>query len=123
MIVIRGPSRVPSTLTAERTLTLSLLMRPTTLLRASAIALLAFATTAAAQGRNLNDPGRMYRAWNGPKVATRGVTSYNLYLTPTFGWDDNGNTVGGQLRYASDNLLSNMPVAISGSLMNVHANG
>src|ERR1043166_1421865 len=98
-------------------------MRPTSLLRTSALALLTVATTAAAQGRNLSDPGRMYRAWNTPHVAARGASTYNLSLPPTFGWTDNGNTVGGQLRYASDNLLTNMPVAISGSIMNVHADG
>jgi hypothetical protein len=82
------------------------------------------ASTAAAQ-RNLSDPGRLYRD-HSMKVMAKGKaagTTYNLFLTPVFGWTDNFQQYGGQLKYASDDLISNVPVAFSGSLMQNHFSG
>jgi hypothetical protein len=82
------------------------------------------ASTAAAQ-RNLSDPGRLYRD-HPMKVMAKGksaATTYNLFLTPTFGWTDNFQQFGGQLKYTSDDLISNVPVAFSGSLMENRLSG
>jgi len=90
-------------------------LRTTALVAAS---LATIASTAAAQ-RNLSDPSRFYRD-HPMKVAAKGkaaAAAYNLYLTPVFGWTDNFQQFGGQFKYASDDLISNIPVAFSGSLM------
>src|SRR3954467_14452199 len=90
-------------------------LRTSTLVAAS---LVAMASTATAQ-RNINDPSRFYRE-HPMKTTAKGKSttpSYNLFLTPTFGWTDNFQQFGGQLKYASDDLISNIPVSFSGSLM------
>jgi hypothetical protein len=84
------------------------------------IALASFSAAASAQARNLRDPGRLFRE-RPLKPATKAknaATTYNLFFTPTFGWDDNNQMLGGQLKYASNDLFSDMPVAFSGTLTN-----
>lgn len=107
-------------------------MRPISLIsrivRTSAFAAIAAATISAnanGQARNLRDPGRLFRE-RPMKPGAKGknaATTYNLFFTPTFGWDANDQTLGGQLRYASDDLLANMPVAFSGTLSNHRFSG
>src|SRR5260370_26084674 len=98
------------------------------IVRTSAFAAIAAATISAnanGQARNLRDPGRLFRE-RPMKPGAKGknaATTYNLFLTPTFGWDANDQTLGRQLRDASDDLLSNMPVAFSGTLSNHRFNG
>jgi hypothetical protein len=103
-------------------------MRPTNLvsnaLRTSAlvvVSMASIASTAAAQ-RNLDDAGRFYREQNaGMKTKAKNApTSYNLFVTPTFGYAKvQGVTLssfGGQFKYASNDLISNIPVFFSGTL-------
>jgi hypothetical protein len=97
-------------------------MRPNTKLwnavgtsAATAAALLTIAATAGAQARNLRDPGRLFTD-HAAQMSAASTSTYNLFLTPTFGWDDNNQLYGGQLRYTSTSLLPNMPVAISGTI-------
>src|SRR4051812_30235020 len=99
-------------------------MRPnilvSTAVRITAVAfsVATIASTASAQ-RNLSDPGRFYRE-RSMKMAAKGkaaAATYNIFLTPTFGWTDNFQQFGGQLKYTSDDLITNIPVAFSGSLM------
>ena len=92
----------PNTVTAARTSILT-------------IAMLVCAAAANAQGdRNLRDPGRMYRE-PGTMSAT-GMPSYNLYLSPTYGWDDNMKTFGGQFKFSSDKLVAKHAFSISASM-------
>lgn len=84
-------------------------------------ALICAAATANAQGeRNLRDPGRMYREPGA--VSAAAAKSFNLYLTPTYGWDDNTKTFGGQFKYSSDKQVAKHPFSVSASISSLRFN-
>jgi hypothetical protein len=84
-------------------------------------ALICAAASANAQGeRNLRDPGRMYRD---PAANVAAAKSYNLYLTPTYGWDDNTKTFGGQFKYSSDKLIAKHSFSVSAAVSSMRFNG
>lgn len=87
----------------------------------AAAALVCVAATASAQGeRNLRDPGRMYREPG--VVAAAAAPSYNLFVTPTYGWDDDTKTFGGQFKFSSDKMVKNRPFSISASVSSLRFN-
>jgi hypothetical protein len=85
-------------------------------------ALICAAATATAQGeRNLRDPGRMYHE-RAAMNTMASAPSFNLYVTPTYGWDDNTKTFGGQFKYSSDKLVKNHSLSISASVSSMRFN-
>jgi len=73
---------------------------------------------AQAQNRNFSDPGRVFRtpAPATTKKAASKASSYRLFLAPAATWTEGVKEFGGQVRYENDNLLGNMPLALSGTV-------
>ena len=79
-------------------------------------------TTASAQGeRNLRDAGRVYRESAAVPVAP-GARNYHLYVTPTYGWDDDIKAFGGQFKYANDKLIASRPFSVTASVTSLRFN-
>jgi hypothetical protein len=78
--------------------------------------------SANAQGeRNLRDAGRVYRE-PAAAPAIAGARTYHLYMTPTYGWDDNLQAFGGQFKYANDKLIANRPFSVTASVSSLRFN-
>jgi hypothetical protein len=97
-------------------------MKPTLRTSLFTLATLACAAaTASAQGeRNLRDAGRTYREPGTVSAAT--ARSYHLYFTPSYGWDDNTKTFGGQFKYSNDKLIAKRPFSVSATVSSLRFN-
>jgi hypothetical protein len=75
-----------------------------------------------AQGRNIFDPGRVFR---GPENKTRDAASTptSVTVTPMFGWSDGSQTYSGQFKWANEKMSNGNALYLAGMVSSMHFTG
>jgi hypothetical protein len=79
-------------------------------------------SSARAQGRNIADPGRVFR---GPENKTRDAANpaTSISVTPMFGWSDGSQSYSGQFKWANEKMSNGGALYLAGMVSSLHFSG